>query len=74
MVVRMLERLGVKKENVVTASDGREAVDLEAAGDYDIVFLDIQMVRHTGSPSLTVTTCLSVRCPSRSTFSLVISR
>ena len=44
IVVRMLERLGVKKTNVVVTDDGKEAVDAESQGSFDIVLLDIQMV------------------------------
>ena len=44
IVVRMLERLGVKKANVVVTDDGKEAVDAESQGSFDIVLLDIQMV------------------------------
>ena len=44
IVVRMLERLGVKKTNVVVTDDGKEAVDAESQGSFDIVRLDIQMV------------------------------
>ena len=40
----MLERLGVKKSNVVVTDDGKEAVDAESQGSFDIVLLDIQMV------------------------------
>ncbi len=40
VAVRMLERLGCE---VDVAGDGREAVDLFARGDYDLVLLDWQM-------------------------------
>lgn len=40
---RLLERLGVLKKNIQLASNGQEAVDLEAESPYHIVFMDIQM-------------------------------
>jgi len=41
VLLRLLQRLGV--ENVDVVDNGQEAVDAEAAKEYDIVLMDMQM-------------------------------
>ena len=43
VLVRMLERLGVKKENIVASDDGEQAVEAETKRTFDIIFMDMQM-------------------------------
>uniref|UniRef100_A0A7S2YGA6 Histidine kinase n=1 Tax=Entomoneis paludosa TaxID=265537 RepID=A0A7S2YGA6_9STRA len=41
VLVRMLKRLGI--EEITVVENGREAVDAEAAEEFDLVFMDMQM-------------------------------
>ena len=45
VLVRMLERLGVKKECLVVTEDGKQVIEAEKKQRFDIILLDIQMVR-----------------------------
>jgi signal transduction histidine kinase/CheY-like chemotaxis protein len=45
LVIKLLEKIGA---NVDVAGNGREAVEKAAAGEYDVIFMDVQMPEMNG--------------------------